>query len=89
MANVRGRNVVGSLPIPDYTVNKEGRVVVRILVDQYGKVTNAVPGANGTTVQDKELWDAAEKAAYKALFNVSSSAPAVQEGTITYIFKLK
>ena len=88
-ANLKGRNVMGSLPFPDYTVNKEGRVVVRIMVNQYGKVTNAVPGASGTTVQDKSLWDAAEKAAYKAIFNVNASAPAVQEGTITYIFKLK
>lgn len=88
-ANLKGRNVMGSLPIPEYDIEKEGRVVVRILVDQYGKVTNAVPGAQGTTVQDKVLWEAAKKAAYKALFNVNGSAPAIQEGTITYIFKLK
>lgn len=89
MANLKGRNVMGSLPIPEYDTDKEGRVVVRILVDQYGKVTNAVPGAQGTTVQDKVLWEAAKKAAYKALFNVNASAPAIQQGTITYIFKLK
>ncbi len=88
-AKLQGRNVVGSLPFPSYTVNNEGKVVVRILVDQYGKVTNATPGVAGTTVQDKRLWEAAKEAAYKALFNVSSEAPTVQEGTITYIFKLK
>lgn len=88
-ANLKGRNVMGSLPFPEYTVNNEGKVVVKILVDQYGKVTNAVPGVAGTTVQDKQLWEAARKAAYKAVFNVSSEAPAVQEGTITYIFKLR
>lgn len=88
-AKLKGRNVVGSLPFPQYTVNNEGKVVVKILVDQYGKVTGAVPGAAGTTVQDKRLWEAARDAAYKAVFNVSSSAPTVQEGTITYIFKLR
>ncbi len=88
-AKLHGRNVVGSLPFPSYTVNNEGKVVVKILVDQYGKVTNAIPGAAGTTVQDKRLWEAAKEAAYKAIFNVSSSAPTVQEGTITYVFKLK
>ncbi len=88
-AKLQGRNVVGSLPFPAYTVNNEGKVVVKILVDQYGKVTNAIPGVNGTTVQDKRLWEAAKEAAYKAIFNVSSSAPTVQEGTITYVFKLK
>lgn len=88
-ANLKGRNVMGSLPFPEYTVNNEGKVVVKIMVDQYGNVTNAIPGVAGTTVQDKQLWEAAKTAAYKAIFNVSSEAPAVQEGTITYVFKLK
>ncbi len=88
-ANLKGRNMMGSLPFPEYTVNNEGKVVVKILVDQYGKVTNAIPGAAGTTVQDKQLWEAAKKAAYQAIFNISSQAPTLQEGTITYIFKLK
>ena len=88
-AQLYGRNVVGALPFPTYNVNNEGKVVVKIMVDQYGKVTNAIPGVAGTTVQDKRLWEAAKEAAYKAVFNISDSAPAVQEGTITYIFKLK
>ena len=88
-AQLYGRNVVGSLPFPTYNVNNEGKVVVKIMVNQYGKVTNAIPGVAGTTVQDKRLWEAAKEAAYKAVFNISDSAPAVQEGTITYIFKLK
>ncbi len=88
-AKLEGRTVMGNLPIPSYTVQNEGQVVVRIMVDQYGKVINAIPGAKGTTVQDATLWEAAKKAALEAKFNVSSSAPAVQEGSITYIFKLK
>jgi len=80
---------MGNLPEPEYNVNKSGRVVVKIMVDQYGDVVNAIPGASGTTVQDRTLWDAAKRAALKAKFNVSSSAPVVQEGTITYIFRLR
>jgi len=58
-------------------------------VDQYGNVTEAIPGAEGTTVTDKTLWNAARNAAMKAHFNMDAHAPAVQSGTITYIFKLK
>lgn len=88
-ARLQGRNTVGALPFPEYTVNKAGKVVVKILVDQYGKVIGATPGVAGTTVQDKTLWNAAKEAALKAQFNVSATAATVQEGTITYIFKLQ
>jgi len=88
-ARLAGRTLMGTLPEPEYTVNKAGKVVVKISVDQYGSVISATPGVSGTTVQDKILWEAAKKAAIKAKFNLSSSAPPVQEGTITYIFKLK
>ena len=88
-AHVQGRNVVGSLPKPTYGSQVEGIVVVQVKVDQYGTVTEAIPGAEGTTVTDKTLWTAARTAALKAHFNQSASAPALQTGTITYIFKLK
>lgn len=89
-AKLAGRTVMGYLPVPDYNaINQSGTVVVRILVDQYGTVTNAYPGHKGTTVQDARLWEAAKKAALDAKFNTSANAPAVQEGTITYVFKLK
>lgn len=88
-AKLYGRSVMGSLPIPSYTVQKEGKVVVQIRVNREGKVTSAIPGAQGSTVNDKTLWEAAKKAALNAHFNVSNSAPESQEGTITYIFKLK
>ena len=86
-ARLPGRSVEGSLPAPEYNVNLSGTVVVRILVDQRGSVTSATPGVQGTTVQNSTLWNAAKNAALKAKFNVGTSA--VQEGTITYIFKLK
>ena len=83
------QGVMGNLPVPAYGVEASGKVVVRIKVDQYGKVTDAVPGAQGTTVQDATLWEAAKKAALEARFNISQSAPIIQEGTITYVFTLR
>ena len=88
-AHVKGRNVVGSLPKPSYGTQAQGTVVVQVKVDQYGNVTEAIPGAEGTTVTDKNLWNAARNAAMKTVFNMDAGAPAVQSGTITYIFKLK
>ena len=88
-AHVKGRNVVGTLPRPSYNAQMEGTVVVQIKVDQYGNVTEAIPGAEGTTVTDKSLWNAARNAAMKAHFNMSADAPVVQVGTITYKFKLQ
>lgn len=88
-AHVKGRNVVGSLPRPSYNSQLEGIVVVQVKVDQYGNVTEAIAGAEGTTVTDKTLWSAARNAAMKAHFNMDANAPAIQTGTITYIFRLK
>lgn len=87
-AKVAGRSVVGALPKPSYGIQASGKVVVKIWVDNYGTVQKAVPGAEGTTANDKTLWQAARKAALGAHFNMDGDAPAMQEGTITYIFKL-
>jgi hypothetical protein len=87
-AKVAGRKVVGTLPKPSYVIQASGKVVVKVWVDNYGNVQKAVPGAEGTTVNDNTLWQAARKAALGAHFNMDSDAPAMQEGTITYIFKL-
>ena len=88
-ARLAGRNVVGSLQLPSYGVQKSGRVVVRISVDREGNVTEAIPGIEGTTVQDRSLWTAAKNAALQAKFNANPRAPISQDGTITYVFKLK
>lgn len=88
-ALLAGRTQNGTLPSPGYSVQKAGKVVVEIWVDNYGTVQKAIPGAEGTTVTDRDLWNEARKAAMKASFNMSAEAPAMQKGTITYIFKLK
>lgn len=87
-AKLAGRSVNGTLPRPTYGVQNSGTVVVDIWVDNYGNVQKAVAGAEGTTVTDKTLWQAARKAALGAHFNMSADAPAMQKGTITYVFKL-
>ena len=89
-AHLEGRTVdKAGLKKPVYASQESGKVVVKIWVDQYGKVQKAVPGIEGTTVTDKALWTAAKNAAMETGFNMSASAPALQEGTITYIFNLK
>ena len=88
-ARLQGRDVVGKLPKPDYTENKEGTVVVAIVVDSQGFVTSATPGVKGTTTSSPTLWAAAKKAALSARFSPRTQDPAPQEGTIIYVFKLK
>lgn len=88
-ARVKGRNTVGNIPRPAYNKQESGVVVVTIWVDNYGTVKKAVAGADGTTVTDNTLWTAARNAAMNTHFNMSADAPAMQEGTITYIFNLK
>lgn len=87
-ARLVGRTTIGALPKPAYNVQAAGKVVVQIWVDQYGTVQKAVAGAQGTTATDEKLWNAARAAALKAQFNMKADAPAMQEGTITYIFKI-
>ncbi len=92
-AHLQGRNVVGGLAEPNYNKQESGIVVVSIWVDVYGNVRNAIAGAPGTTIDDKTLWSEARNAAMKTHFtrlnNITESTPELQEGKITYIFKLK
>lgn len=88
-ASIKGRTFRGSIPEPQFAVQNSGTVVVTISVDRNGDVLTAVPGAQGTTVTDKALWQAAREAALKTHFNIDADADEKQYGTITYIFKLK
>lgn len=88
-ARVEGRTTVGVPAKPGYNVQNEGTVVVEIWVDRQGGVIRAIPGADGTTVTDKDMWKAASQAALKTRFNVSPESPEQMKGTITYIFKLQ
>ena len=83
---LKGRTIIGALPIPSYNITKSGKVVVKIKIDRNGTVVEAQPGEAGTTLQNKDAWEAAKKAALKAQFNMKADAPEFQYGTITYIF---
>ena len=92
-ARLLGRKVEGDLIKPEYVLQESGVVVVTIWVDVYGNVQKAIPGAPGTTVDDKNLWNEARNAAMRTHFTtvnkITKDTPQLQEGTITYIFKLK
>lgn len=87
-ASLEGRGTEGSLPRPSYNVQESGTVVVTIWVDNYGKVVKAQAGADGTTITDKDLWDATRDAAMGTRFKQKMDAPAMQEGTIRYVFRV-
>lgn len=77
-----------SLPKPVYPGDDEGVVVVRVTVDKNGNVTAAESGARGTTISDSRFHAEARQAALKAKFDTPENAPAFQQGTITYRFRL-
>ena len=77
-----------SLPKPNYPGNEDGIVVVTVRVDKSGKVISAEPGARGSTISNAQFLNEARQAALRARFNEDPSAPAVQQGTITYRFVL-
>lgn len=74
------------LPLPEYTTQATGRVVVTITVNRQGQVVRATAGARGTTTTDQTLHRLAEEAARRARFDLQTGAPEEQIGTITYNF---
>ena len=85
--SLAGRTAV-SLPKPEYNSNQQGKIVVRIWVNQNGVVTRVEAPYQGSTITTGRLVEQAKAAAKRARFNASSSAPEEQIGTITYIFKI-
>lgn len=84
--SLAGRSIVGALPIPSYTAQAEGRVVMAITVDERGRVTSASLQMESTTTNNSRLISAAREAALKARFDPGEEF--FQQGTITYIFKM-
>lgn len=82
-----GRDMLGELPRPSYSIQEEGRVVVTITVDPEGNVIDTRIN-NRTNTTNLQLRQAAEEAAKKTKFNAVDGKNN-QTGTITYYFKLK
>ena len=85
--DLNGRSLTGSLPVPVYNVQDEGRVVVTIVVNPAGRVISTSINKR-TNTMSTALRRAAEEAARKARFNVVDGVNN-QSGTITYYFKLR
>jgi hypothetical protein len=86
--NLAGRSMI-LIQKPEFSIQREGIVVVEITVDRTGKVIKATAGIKGSTVVNNTLYAAAKKAALESKFNLKSDAPDFQVGKITYHFKLQ
>lgn len=85
--NLSGRSMLSSPKIEDES-QEEGKVVVDIIVDKYGKVLRANPGARGSTTTSSLLYRKAKEAALKTKFNANPNAAEEQKGQMTFIFIL-
>jgi len=70
------------LVVPAYRCEGGGDVEVKIVVDRSGEVVDARVVSGG----DDCMRTTALRAARESLFNIDPSAPARQQGTVTYIF---
>ncbi|HDR88091.1 MAG TPA: energy transducer TonB [Bacteroidetes bacterium] len=75
------------LPLPIYKCIRGGTVVVSIEVDPEGRVVTTSIDRDLTPQADACLEDAALEAARKSRFSINTSAPARQQGSITYRFQ--
>lgn len=88
-AHLEGRKVNKSTLIkPSNDFQVSGKIVMKIWVDNYGNVKKAIVD-DGTTISSTKLIAEARAAAMKAHFDQKIDAPAMQEGTITYIYTLQ
>jgi len=85
--NLSGRSMISTPKITDKS-QEEGHVVVDIIVDKYGKVLRATPGARGSTTTSPVLYKKAKEAALKTKFNANPDVAEEQKGQMTFIFIL-
>jgi TonB family protein len=83
--DLSGRKLLLKPSIDDRS-QETGKVVVSITVDKAGNVTEARPGARGSTTTSAYLFAKAKDAAMKARFNASPEAADIQKGTMTFVF---
>ncbi len=85
---LQGRSAVALPRPPSYTGSDQGKVVIKVWVNQQGQVVRAEAGQKGTTLAKDQYVRQALEYAKKARFSASASAPEEQIGYITYIFKI-
>jgi len=85
--SLSGRSLISSPKITDNS-QEEGKVVVEIIVDKYGNVVRASPGARGSTTTNSTLYKKAKEAALKTKFDANPNAAEEQKGSMTFIFIL-
>ncbi len=85
--NLSGRKMLQKPTINDQS-QEEGKVVVDIIVDRYGKVIRAKAGARGSNTTSSYLNKKAEEAALQTRFNANPDAAEEQKGQMTFIFIL-
>lgn len=85
--SLRGRSLL-RVKKPKNPTQEDGNVVVEIIVDKYGKVVKATPGARGSTTTNPVLYKMAKEAALKAKFNIKTTAAEEQKGQMTFVFIL-
>ena len=85
---LKDRSAVSLPKPPSYIGNEQGKVVIKIWVNQQGQVVRAEAGQKGTTLPKDQYVRQALEYARKARFSASNSAPEEQIGYITYIFKI-
>ena len=86
--NLGGRRMVKKPVIKDVS-QEEGKVVVDIIIDKYGKVVRATPGGRGSTTTSSVLYKIAKEAAMSTKFDVNTDAPEQQKGSIVFTFLVK
>jgi len=81
------RSMISTPDIKDNS-QEEGKVVVDIVVNKFGKVIRATPGGRGSTTTSSNLYKKAKEAALKTKFNAKANAVVDQKGQMTFVFIL-
>lgn len=85
--SLAGRNMLSTPKIEDNS-QEQGKVVVDIIVDKFGKVIKATPGGRGSTTTSPLLYKKAKEAALKTKFNAKPDLVGDQRGQMTFVFIL-
>ena len=89
MSFVEGRRLINGLPKPVYNTWEHGIVVIEIIIDRKGNVTDAKYLSEGSTTNSQKLITSAREAALKAKFYPDRNADMYQVGKINYHFDMK